>query len=131
MVEPEQVPELVVPAVVPGDSAWEAGEEHAFAQLADLAQHDASAHPEPEHHAGLLRPIQHTEEIIAEDRRESDLAEAAFEQEIEHELATGEIHPPAGGPLTPEEIHEVEMHPWPGHSMEEAVARLREGTPTA
>jgi hypothetical protein len=53
--------------------------------------------------------------------------EVGFEKEVEGEIASGKIAVPAGGPLTPEEIHEAEMHPWPGHSMEETVARMRSG----
>ena len=37
-----------------------------------------------------------------------------------------EPHFPAGGPPTPEEVHEAEMHPWPHHGMAETIEHNRE-----
>jgi hypothetical protein len=36
-----------------------------------------------------------------------------------------ELHVPAGGPPTPEEVHEAEMNPWPHHNMAETIERNR------
>jgi len=35
------------------------------------------------------------------------------------------LHVPAGGPPTPEEVHEAEMNPWPHHGMAETIERNR------
>lgn len=37
-----------------------------------------------------------------------------------------EPHFPAGGPPTPEEVHEAEMNPWPHHGMAETIERNRQ-----
>ncbi len=36
-----------------------------------------------------------------------------------------ELHVPAGGPPTPDEVHEAEMNPWPHHNMAETIERNR------
>jgi len=36
-----------------------------------------------------------------------------------------ELRVPAGGPPTPEEVHEAEMNPWPHHNMAETIERNR------
>jgi hypothetical protein len=36
------------------------------------------------------------------------------------------LHVPAGGPPTPEEVHEAEMNPWPHHGMAETIERNRQ-----
>ena len=36
-----------------------------------------------------------------------------------------ELNVPAGGPPTPEEVHEAEMNPWPHHNMAETIERNR------
>jgi hypothetical protein len=36
-----------------------------------------------------------------------------------------DLHVPAGGPPTPEEVHEAEMNPWPRHNMAETIERNR------
>jgi hypothetical protein len=62
---------------------------------------------------------------VAETDVTSDEDDAMFAAQIGHQISSGAIAPPPGGPLTPAEIHEVEMHPWPGHTMQQAVERLR------
>lgn len=37
-----------------------------------------------------------------------------------------ELHVPAGGPPTPEEVHEAEMNPWPHHNMAETIEHNRQ-----
>jgi hypothetical protein len=73
------------------------------------------------------RPFRREAHNEAAQQIEYDQMEVGFEKQVEAEIASGEIAVPPGGPLTPEEIHEAEMHPWPGHSMEETVARMRSG----
>jgi hypothetical protein len=36
------------------------------------------------------------------------------------------LHVPAGGPPTPDEVHEAEMHPWPHHGMADTIERNRQ-----
>ncbi len=61
------------------------------------------------------------------DQLRSDQAgeEAAFAASMAHQIASGGITVPEGGPLTPEEIAYVEAHPIPGHGMADAVRALR------
>jgi hypothetical protein len=74
---------------------------------------------------------------------DSVLASKAASQVSESELAAqllvgasdtdheAEPYLPSGGPPTPEEVHEAEMHPWPHHGMAETIEhnrQLHEGT---
>jgi hypothetical protein len=106
---------------------WAAQEEKDFDQIEQSTVADAE-----QMHLAVrspvnrwLRPFKRIHQIEQIDQLHSDDLEIGFEKEIKSEIASGEIKVPEGGPLTPEEIHEVEMNPWPGHSQEEAVARMR------
>jgi hypothetical protein len=63
----------------------------------------------------------------------SHAAKRVSESELEAQFLAGatgavsdaEPHFPAGGPPTPEEVHEAEMHPWPHHGMAETIEHNR------
>ena len=63
----------------------------------------------------------------------SQAARRVSECELEAQFLAGatdavsdtEPHFPAGGPPTPEEVHEAEMHPWPHHGMAETIEHNR------
>ena len=110
------------PAGVP----FQQEEEGQFRQIVEQDQGDAQRHE-----AVAVRPtwwgrgLGGSRSDLANTEVQMDQDEATFAGEIAKEISTGAIAPPPGGPLTPEEIHEVEMNPWPGHTMAEAVTRLR------
>jgi hypothetical protein len=64
---------------------------------------------------------QHADDQIDDAQRAAELAAAQSAAP-----AGADPHFPAGGPPTPEEIHEAEMHPWPHHGMAETIEHNRE-----
>ena len=57
---------------------------------------------------------------VTESEREAQFLAGAMDPEPD-----SEPHFPAGGPPTPEEVHEAEMHPWPHHGMAETIEHNR------
>jgi hypothetical protein len=58
---------------------------------------------------------------VAESERETQFMAGALDS-----VHDPEPHFPAGGPPTPEEVHEAEMNPWPHHGMSETIERNRQ-----
>jgi hypothetical protein len=108
-----------------GSQAWMGKEDSEFEQLEQDTQADADRETVRASRPDRWRPFRREGHNEAVDRYQTDEMEIGFEKGVESEIDSGEITPAPGGPLTPEEIHQVEMNPWPGHTMEEAVARLR------
>jgi len=107
--------------------AWAAQEEAKLEQIEQVTESDETREARITSKSDSWRPFRREAHNEAAQQIEFDQMEVGFEKQVEGEIASGEIAVPAGGPLTPEEIHEAEMHPWPGHSMEETVARMRSG----
>lgn len=110
---------------VDASGAWTKKEDAELVQLEQATQADAEREATAASKPDRWHPIRRERHNASVEQYETDKMEVGFEKGIESEIDSGEIAPPPGGPLTPAEIHEVETNPWPGHSMDEAVARLR------
>ncbi len=58
---------------------------------------------------------------VADSEREAEFLAGSMDPATDEEP-----HVPAGGPPTPEEVHEAEMHPWPHHGMAETIEHNRQ-----
>jgi hypothetical protein len=105
--------------------AWARDEEAKLEQIEQTTEADEQQEEGVTARPDRWRPFRREAHNEAAQQVQFDQMEVGFEKEIESEIASGQIAVPEGGPLTPEEIHEAEMNPWPGHSMEETVARMR------
>ena len=73
------------------------------------------------------------EEMCIRDRASQDAKRVAASERNAQILAgpvepglDAEPHFPAGGPPTPEEVHEAEINPWPHHGMAETIEHNRQ-----
>jgi hypothetical protein len=109
----------------PTDAAWAATEEAKFDQLEEAVEADEKVQEHIASRHDAFRPFRRTRNNEAVEQYQIDAMEDAFEKGVEADIASGAISVPPGGPLTPEEINEAERNPWPGHTMQETVARMR------
>jgi hypothetical protein len=107
--------------------AWATGEEAKLEQIEQATESDEDREARITARSDSWGPFRREAHNKAVQQVEFDQMEVGLEKQVEGEIASGKIAVPAGGPLTPKEIHEAEIHPWPGHSMEETVARMRSG----